>query len=90
MRRKQKTAPRKAKRAQRRPSKFERIIEAAEHGYAHTATTDIMRRRMVITKEIEVSEMEISELTMKLKNSKLIKGNLEAEARGLASVILKR
>ena len=74
----------------KRPSKFDRIIEAAEHGYAHTATTDIMRRRMVIGKEIEVFEMEISELVMRLKNAKLIKANLEAEARGLSKVVAKR
>lgn len=77
-------------RLKQRASAHERRATAVAQDYAHSATTDIIRRQHVVTATVDAADAEVAELTGRLVDARLRKAKAEAELEGLTRVVGNR
>jgi len=79
---KQKRAP--------RPSKLDQLTLSVAQDYAHEASDDITRRRVVLACEANTVDHEVFTLVSRLADARDRRAKIEATLKGLAVVVGKR
>lgn len=75
---------------QKKPTKLDNLTAAVAQDYAHVATEDIVRQRIVLACKANTLDSEILAWQRRLDDVRRQRAEVEATMRGLASVVEKR
>ena len=90
-----KTTRKKSKTAQTQPARkrttrLDMIATESMQNHSHMATSDIVRRRDVLTAEVEATDAELIELMARTAEARSRRAKTEAALAGIMQVLLNR
>lgn len=85
-----KKTSRKKEQPKRRTTRFEMIAAESVQNHGHLSSTDVLRRRDVLTAEVSAADAELIELAAKTADVRGRRAKAEAGLAGIMQVMLNR